>query len=149
MKQLILAAFLTGCAADVVIPPDETGPVLIPQHKTWDKACLATKLVSRTMTIDDRFTGEERGIIALAATKWNTGLGHRVKHYFSADEAASDSNSKYYKNRHDSNVVVVMDGDENDTTLKAIGVTDNTLAITQKMDGVCLARTHPSRVLGR
>lgn len=132
MKALLLAMSLVGCAADVVIQPDDSDPVLIAQRKTWDRQCIATKLVSRTLTIDARFLGEERRTIELAAVKWNTGLGYRAKNYLSKDEELADQNSKYYKDRHDSNVIVVNDGDENDTALRLIGVDNNTLAITQE-----------------
>lgn len=133
MKMLLLlTTCLIGCAADVVIPPDNSDPVLNVQRKTWDKQCLDSKLVSRTLTIDDRFSGEERGTIELAAMKWNTSLGFRAKHYFSKEEASSDPNSKYYQNRHDSNVIIVVNDDPNDVILKALGVDSNTLAITQK-----------------
>lgn len=132
LKRCALALFLTGCAADVVIPPDDSDPTLIVRHMTVDEACLTTKLVARTMTIDERFSGEERGIIELAAAKWNVGFAHRVKHYLSKEEATADPNSKYYRNRYDSRIVIVENGDANDVALKAIGVDNNTLAITQK-----------------
>lgn len=131
-----LLATLVACGAPPETKIDTSVDV---PHRTVEDAvlsplnqeCASTKYVLRLVEFSDNVPDAERAVIMQAAHSWDMAFNYRIKHYDAYDDILKDVNAFSYKDKRKTQVVYLTSTDSKYADLKDLGITTQTVALTQ------------------